>query len=401
MKIGIIGGGASGVIAAISAKDAGADVVIFEKEDRILKKLLLTGNGKCNLSHEDISVSDYHAQNEEDRKFISGILSGFDDKKRDDLFYHLDLYTVSEGGYIYPVTHSSAGVVNTFLRELKKRDIRINTGFNVKKIKKSKSGFIISDNRKEEYLDRIIISCGGASYVKTGSDGSMIRLLKDMGVKCNGLYPALTALKGSFFENEKLSPILSGLREYGNIYDEDDSLLSCGNIQFADYGLSGIAIYDISHLYVLGIKKRLYFSLFDDKEKAYSLLCDCIKDNGSLSPHEAFCGLIHKKWIDFYIKALDISANTPVSDIPAKKIEKMAGYLYRLPFDVSGYKGFEHAQVTGGGICLSEVGEDMSLKSFPGIYVTGEMLDVFGKCGGYNLHFAFATGLIAGEAALS
>ena len=79
----------------------------------------------------------------------------------------------------------------------------------------------------------------------------------------------------------------------------------------------------------------------------------------------------------------------------------MAGYLYRLPFDVSGYKGFEHAQVTGGGICLSEVGEDMSLKSFPGIYVTGEMLDVFGKCGGYNLHFAFATGLIAGEAALS
>ena len=401
MKIGIIGGGASGVIAAIKAKDKGADVVIFEKEDRILKKLLLTGNGKCNLSHEGISVSDYHAQNEDDREKISKILSVFNDKIRDDLFDKLDLCTVSEDGYIYPVTHSSAGVVNTFLRELKKRDIRINTGFNVTKIKKSGSGWLIFDNKKEEYLDRIIISCGGASYVKTGSDGSMIRILKELGVKCNDLYPALTALKGSFFENEKLSLILSGLREYGKIYDEDDGLLSCGNIQFTDYGLSGIAIYDISHLYVTGEKKRLYFSLFDDKDKAYSLLCDCIKDNGMLSFHEAFCGLIHKKWIDFYLKALDIKSGEKVSDISKDKINKMAGYLNRLPFDVNGYKGFEHAQVTGGGICLSEIGDDMSLRNFPGIYVTGEMLDVFGKCGGYNLHFAFATGLIAGEAVLS
>ena len=215
MKIGIIGGGASGVIAAIKAKDKGADVVIFEKEDRILKKLLLTGNGKCNLSHEGISVSDYHAQNEDDRKKISKILSVFNDKIRDDLFDKLDLCIVSEDGYIYPVTHSSAGVVNTFLRELKKRDIRINTGFNVTKIKKSGSGWLIFDNKKEEYLDRIIISCGGASYVKTGSDGSMIRLLKDMGVKCNGLYPALTALKGSFFENEK---IFQYLEKKGEIF---------------------------------------------------------------------------------------------------------------------------------------------------------------------------------------
>ena len=229
----------------------------------------------------------------------------------------------------------------------------------------------------------------------------MIRLLKDMGVKCNDLYPALTALKGTFFENEKLSLILSGLREYGKIYDEDDRLLSCGNIQFTDYGLSGIAVYDISHLYVTGEKRRLYFSLFNDKDKAYSLLCDCIKDNGMLLPHEAFCGLIHKKWIDFFLKALDIKSGVKVSDISKDKIRKMAGYLNRLPFDVKGYKGFEHAQVTGGGICLSEIMDDMSLRNFPGIYVTGEMLDVFGKCGGYNLHFAFATGLIAGEAVLS
>ncbi len=401
MKIGIIGGGVSGVTSAIAAAKNGAEVMILEKEDRLLKKLLLTGNGRCNLTNEKLYNDAYKSSDENGFLFIGSVIERFDQISIMRFFDEIGLYTVTEReGYVYPVTRSTHGAYNVLLRTLKKLNVQIETGFDVEGIQVESDGFIVWEaGGKNIEFDRIILAAGGASYPRTGSDGSGFKLLDELGVPYIEPYPALTALTGAHNKDSKAWKYLSGLRENGKLYNGNKEFISEGQIQFTDYGISGIAVFDISDIYVKREHERIYFSLYDDKYEIERKVYKCVEENGDFNLYEAFSGIMHKRWVDFYTKVLGLSQINKASEIPDERLRSLISLLHMLPIEISGYKGFDFAQVTGGGACLYAIDHNMMCERIPGLYITGELLDVTGICGGYNLHWAFATGMIAGKAA--
>lgn len=409
-RVLVIGGGASGIVAAIVAARHGASVSILEHQDKIGKKLLLTGNGKCNLTNLSLDASNYVTNNHEDMVFVKHALEAYSPQKIISFFHSMGLRTtVLRDSYVYPETEASASVVSVLLRELKNLHVEILTNQHVSSLSKKENHICIISNEQTFFADSVIIACGGKSYPKTGSDGSGFDILRRMHLQYVEPYPALTSL----ICNHNGCKILSGMRNQASvsILDSKHSMIASdqGQIQFTDYGISGIPVFQVSsqiypyllkhgNAHLSDLTARIDLFPYEEEDELFFDIDRQLKEYNLFSFEEAMSGFLHKKWIQFFSSQYGISNKTG-KEIKKSTIKQLAYNMKNLDFPIKELKGFDFCQVTGGGLKLSEITSFFELKKYPSVFITGELLNITGDCGGYNLHWAFLSGMIAGKKA--
>lgn len=402
----IVGGGASGIMAAIGAAQAGACVTLLEHQDRIGKKILLTGNGKCNLTNLEM---DRHAYSiSEENALPDRILKQFGENELMKLFEKLGMrLKVCRDSYVYPESEAAATVLNVLRRALDILDVSCVTEVNIKEIHTEKgkdiryNKFTACTDKGNFEGDCMILACGGKSFPKTGSDGSGFKLAKMLGLEVKPDYPALTAMVCRR-EGQKL---LAGLRTDGEVtlYIDGKPVASDrGQIQLTDYGISGIPVFQVSAPASKALQEhkdvRIDLNLFPEMtaEEVFSEIKKQLYRFRELPFEEAAAGILHRKWIEYFKGQPYLKEFVRAGDVPDENIKLLAKELSAMAFPVIRAKGYNFCQVTGGGVDTKQVDCHLQSVKIPGLYIVGEMLDVVGKCGGYNLQWAFSTGYIAG-----
>lgn len=406
-KLVIIGGGAAGLVSAITAKDMGYDVAIVEGTDRIGKKILTTGNGRCNISNLEIKKDRYHSEH---LGFPNTILNKYNLEYTENFFKTLGLPIISlDSDKLYPMSLQASSVVDVLKLGLEDRNIPLYTNFNITKIKKEKNIFtLLSETGEELKSDKIILSTGGMSAPKTGSKGGGYKLAKQLGHSITELQPSLVQLKLNYPHLKSLS----GIKFDGTVdifVDDVQNKSEFGEILFTDYGISGIPIFQISRIATFGLSKRKNVNLKIDlmPNLSKNSLQEFLENHFGLfsyrSIHDAFIGVINKKLIPTLLKESGIkNIHMPVYELGYKEKTKLFNNLKQWQFEVSGHNSFNNAQVTAGGINTLEV-DDITLESkiTPNLYFAGEVLDVDGDCGGFNLQWAWSSGFAAAISACS
>ena len=391
MKIAVIGGGASGIATAIYAKRICKEnsVTVFERSDRVLKKLLATGNGRCNLSNAAILPENYFSHTP---KEVSVILNAFQEEEERQFFESLGILLCEENGRIYPYSRRANAVSDALRNECKHLGIEIRTGAFLDKIVKKANGFLIFG----EFFDKAVISCGGFSAPSFGTDGNSFKLLKSLGHTITQTCYALSPVK----VRENVTK-LKGIRTHCSAsLIEDGCTISTqsGELQLTDYGLSGILIMQLSRMCKRGSRIEIdlmpQFSLKDFT----SLLWERAKTLSHLAADDFLTGFLHKILGQYILERCHISAATPAGKLSFEDISSLSKEIKALSFTVDSVLGKEHSQATSGGALLSEFNPaTLESKIVRGLYCTGEALDCVGDCGGYNLHWAWATAYVAAK----
>ena len=398
-EIAVIGGGASGLIAAITARKAGKKVTILERKERILKKVLVTGNGRCNLTNARASISNYFGKN---ILLIENILNNFTPQNVMDFFYELGVIcNKEERGKVYPLSGQASSVVDALRFEAEKLGIKIETEFYVRKIEKDGFKFkIFSEDKRKIEANRVILSTGGQSYPELGSNGSGFQLAKDFGHSITKLSPAIVQLKTEKYQVKGLQ----GIKTDTSVTAYGDNKKICtynGELLFTDYGISGNVVFNIS--FVMSLYKNVEFEIDFMKKFDYNELYELLRKRKKIMAHltmeNYFNGMINKKLGQFLSKMSGIEKlSKPVKDLNDNEIRKLCTSLKKYRINILETTGFKNAQVTAGGISLDEVNTDtLESKIIKGLYFSGEVLDVYGECGGFNLQWAWASGYIAGK----
>ena len=391
MDIIIIGAGASGIVTAINAKNENNRVILLEKNDRIGKKLLATGNGRCNYTNMNLSEKNYSSPD-----FVKRTLEDFSNEDLINYFRILGLESTLDGNRVYPISLKANSVLNILIYWLEKKGIEVKTKSQVKEIKKTKKGYEVITNEETLRADIVVAAFGGKAMPASGSDGVSFEILKKMGIRVTDLKPALTQLK----LDSKYLKHLSGTKVIGRarlLRDEKVIDEREGEILFTNYGISGPPILDISvntkegDVIEVPLINNLKKDSIDMVYNRYYMFPD-------FSLEEFLMGLVDKKFIHYIVDSLDMDKNTAMNMISMGDFEKIIGLLLKSRFKVTGNTGFKNAQVTRGGVSLDEVSpENYEAKKYKDLYIIGEALDIDGDCGGYNLHFAFGCGYRLGK----
>lgn len=390
-NIAIIGGGASGLAAAIAAKrtDGNKSVLLIEALPRVGKKILATGNGRCNLTNLNASPENYNS------KFVTNILNSYPPQKIIDFFNSVGLKcTADSEGRVYPMSNTASSVLDCLRFEAENLGVKVLCETHVDSIKKADNHFIINNKLKAE---KVIIATGGKASPSQGSDGSGYKLLESLGHTITPLYPALVQLRVK--ENVKA---LKGVRVKAKIKLLRSSKAvdnSAGEVLFTDYGLSGIAVMDISRSVKDGnCLCRLDILPTESESGIADFLFACRGRNPKLSCENALCGLLPKKVGQYVLKLCGIHGDMPLNALKKENAEHIARKIKNLRFTVTGTNGFNNAQITAGGVKLCEFdSRTLESKKIKNLYCTGEVLDVDSVCGGFNLQWAWASGITAGK----
>lgn len=391
MDIIIIGAGASGIVTAINAKNENNRVILLEKNDRIGKKLLATGNGRCNYTNMNLSEKNYSSPD-----FVKRTLEDFSNEDLINYFRILGLESTLDGNRVYPISLKANSVLNILIYWLEKKGIEVKTKSQVKEIKKTKKGYEVITNEETLRADIVVTAFGGKAMPASGSDGVSFEILKKMGIRVTDLKPALTQLK---LESKYLKH-LSGTKVIGRarlLRDEKVIDEREGEILFTNYGISGPPILDMSVNTKEGdiIEVPLINNL---KKDSLDMIYNRYYMFPDFSLEEFLMGLVDKKFIHYIVDSLDMDKNTAMNMISMGDFEKIIGLLLKSRFKITGNTGFKNAQVTRGGVSLDEVSsENYEAKKYKDLYIIGEALDIDGDCGGYNLHFAFGCGYRLGK----
>ena len=398
-EIAVIGGGASGLMAAITAKKSGKEVIILERKDRILKKVLITGNGRCNITNVNANISNYFGKN---ISSVENILNRFTPQDTMDFFNELGIVCNEENrGKVYPLSGQASSVVDALRFEAERLGIKIETEFYVRKIEKDGFKFrIYSEGRKKIEAGRVILAAGGQSYPELGSNGSGFELAKELGHSVTKLSPSIVQLKTEKYQVKGLQGIKTdvAVTAYG---DNKKICTYDGELLFTDYGISGNVVFNIS--FVMPLYKNVEFEIDFMEKFDYNELYEMLKERKRILSHltmeNYFNGMINKKLGQFLSKVSGIEKlSKPVKDLNDSDIRKLCTVLKKYRVKILETTGFKNAQVTAGGVSLDEVNtETLESKIVKGLYFSGEVLDVYGECGGFNLQWAWASGHIAGE----
>ncbi len=401
-KIAVIGGGASGMMAAIAASGEGAAVFLYEQNDRVGKKILSTGNGKCNFSNQDLSLRHYYSKTP---RLAERILQRFDAKSAVSFFEKAGMLSKEKNGGLYPLSEQASTVLDILRMQLAKSGIRVFTAQKVTEIRVNKHGkfTVFAKDRKEEY-DGVILACGGKAAPKTGSDGNGYLLAKAMG---HSLVPTVPALVQLICREEYMKAV-AGVRLDAKVNlfaDGQEKAMERGELQLTAYGISGIVVFQLSRIaaYALLHKKKVtvYIDCLPDfSPKAFQEFgAQRITAMPDCTVEEFFTGILNKKLMLLFIKLAGLKPGDSYKNIPQEKIDRVFAFCKRFPLTVCGTQSYDNAQVTAGGIPLTEVSENLESLFVKGLYFAGEILDVDGKCGGYNLQWAWASGYAAGQSA--
>lgn len=389
MNIIIIGAGSSGMMCAIKAKNENNNVTIIEKNDKAGKKLLLTGSGRCNYANEIINSDCYFTENSD---LIENIINPGEVDLMHRKLESIGIYPDIINGYYYPYSHNSASVNNLLIEKCKSKGINFIFNEEVNDIKKNSTGFKI--NNKYE-CEKLVIACGGKSYAKTGSDGNLYPNLENLGIKFTKMYPCLTQIKTDSIKE------LSGVRLNAKVsLFDNDKLISCetGELQFIDYGVSGICVFNLSG-YVKGnsnLTIKINFLPFTDD--ADEFIEERMKLLENINLINVFESIINYKVLKYIFKKTGISETARYKSLTENEKKLFKEYLTSFTLKVYGTNDYDKAQVTMGGVPLTDINiSTMESNNVKNLYLIGEILDLTGKCGGYNLMQCFITGLIAGR----
>nr|WP_294492250.1 NAD(P)/FAD-dependent oxidoreductase [uncultured Mediterraneibacter sp.] len=398
----VAGGGASGMMAAITAAQNGARVILLEHKDRIGKKILSTGNGRCNFTNIHQEPVCYHSENE---KFPWRIIEKFDVRSIISFFLQLGVYSKNRNGYIYPNSDQASAVLDALRIEIERLGIDVRTSTECREIRPGKKGFSILTNQGTVHADRVILSAGSKAAPSTGSDGSGYRIAKEMGHRIIPVLPALVQLRcrEDFFKS------IAGVRADGSVSIWADGRCiakETGEIQLTNYGISGIPVFQVSRyaaklLYdKQEVRAVLDFMPDFTKEQTVSFLSARAKTRPQKRADMFLIGLFHKKLSDLWLKLAGISREKEAGNLSDEEVKRLTLLVKEFGVSVTGTNSFEQAQVCRGGVDTLEIDPD-TLESLyvPGLFFAGEILDVDGMCGGYNLSFAWASGYVAGKAA--
>lgn len=395
-RVAIVGGGASGFAAAITVARAGKafQVTIYERLQKPLKKILATGNGRCNLSNADFRLTDYFG----DTDFAENALTRFSPQSNIEFFESMGLLTKTEEmGRVYPLSGQAASVCEVLLSEATRLGVRILTDCEITEIQPKKHGFLLNGRY---VCDKLILCAGGSAAPKHGTDGSAFRLLDALHIPIKTPAPALTALTCADFPKS-----LKGVRQtcFVRLFCENREVYAIqGEVQFTDYGLSGIPIMQLSRL--VSTKSKAKFTIRLDclpqisETDLYRFLETEAKRDGAKSAGALLLGILPQALANALLLACHIQKDTPCKSLQAENLRLLAKIIKAYTFRVSGVRGFDFAQVTAGGAdCAAFDPPTMRAKQYPNLYVCGEALNVDGGCGGYNLQWAWSSGRAAGE----
>ena len=400
--VAVIGGGAAGMIAAITSAREGARVTILEHKDRIGKKILSTGNGRCNFTNTYQTPACYRSDN---RDFAWNIIQKFNVEKTISFFKELGIYPKDRNGYLYPYSDQAAAILEVLQIEVAKLDICVMTEINVLDIQPVKRGIRITTDKKTITADSVILACGSKAAPVTGSDGSGYQLAKLFGHRIVPVLPALVQLRCA----EKFYKSISGVRVQGTveIYADDIFLASdTGEIQLTNYGISGIPVFQVSRYAAKALYKKqsvtAVLNFMPDMNKEEFLLF--LQERITLCPYktldEFFTGVFPKKLCELWIRLSRLPKEMRVSDLSGEQLEKLVLLIQHLRTHITETNSFEQAQICCGGVDTTEINPDTLESNYvPGIYFAGELLDVDGICGGYNLQWAWSSGFVAGKEA--
>ncbi|MCR4788747.1 MAG: NAD(P)/FAD-dependent oxidoreductase [Lachnospiraceae bacterium] len=404
MKTLIIGGGASGMTAAIFSALKGDDVTIIEHNERLGKKILSTGNGRCNLTNRKLS-GDIRTHFSElgcaDETFYRNIISKFGYEDTIDFFYGLGLMTKERGDLVYPLSDQAGSVLDVLRFKVRDLDVKVLTECHVKDIKRKEDGsfFIVSDKGSFS-CDKLIIATGSKAAPQTGSDGSGYEIAKKLGHRINEVRPGLVRLRS---KDDFLRQV-SGVRSQAllSLFDDDKKICSEeGEIQFTDHGISGIVTMNISNrLHLCGKKPVVHIDLIPNvpAEDFYKELVKRRESFPKRSAEDLVTGTVNKKLGLLSLKLSGIRQDTKAASISDEGLKNLAGHIRDLTVNIEGPDGFMDAQICLGGVDCSELDDGLQSRIVPGLYFCGEILDLHGDCGGYNLQLAWSTGAIAGRA---
>lgn len=381
MKIIIIGSGASGLAAGISLLRCGYDVTILERNNISGKKLLLTGAGRCNFFNSDQNIVHYHSS---DKDILAKIITSDNIHLVEDFITSLGIVPKVKDGYYYPFANQAYNMKELLERTYLDLGGKIKYNYLVEKIEKKNSLFLINDTIS---CDKLILATGSKAYKMTGSDGIGYQLAKKFNHHIVKVLPSLTSL----ITREKIN--LKGVRVDAKVTLYEDGVKvreELGQVQFTDYGLSGICIFNLSYYAVKGLNKN--------KKEVITIDLMPFMDKVSFKNKKVYdllLGFLPNKMIDYILKTLDISKDVYCEYLSNDKKQELTKMLKEMEFNITSYKEFDFSQVCSGGVSLREI-NPLTMESIfvKNLYIIGELLDVNGDCGGYNLTFAFLSGIL-------
>ena len=397
MTVGIIGAGAAGMAAALAAaENPNVQVVLLERQARVGRKLQATGNGRCNLTNLHALEGGYHGN---EPSFADTALRAADPEAVLSWFEGLGLLTVAEeSGRVYPYSDQANSVVDVLRLALCKENITLRTGFEVQKIRKTEDGFSLESPEETVCCQKLIIACGGLAGTKLGGSMSGYKLLGKFGHRATRLRPALVQIKSDWHG----CVALKGVRANCHVQILRDGELfawSSGELQFTEHGLSGPVIFEISRDVCAGAGE--WTALLDflpqlGKEDLKQRLEN--RRNTDLTTDDLLTGILHNRLGRVLCKCAEIRAASPVADLSDAELARLCEAVKRLEVTLTEPLGMDAAQVTAGGVLTRDFDPaTMESKLVPGLYACGEVLDIDGDCGGYNLQWAWSSGLCAGR----
>ena len=394
MKVGIIGAGASGVFAALILKQNYIDTTVIERNANALKKIYATGNGRCNFTNRNVSYKNYHGENP---KFTISAIKKFDNYDVIEFFNDMGIPEVElENGKIFPKSLQASSIVKQMMCLANHLEVEFIYDSFVDDVRKDGDVFEVKSNDSIYKFDYLIIACGSKAYKKSGSDGNGYILMEKLGHNIVKTHPGIVQLRlnGDSFKK------MSGTKFKANaklVVDGKEVFEFYHDVLFTDYGISGPTILQLSGEAIRaknkGLDVKIRIDTVDlDENKLYEHLIYIISLNYYKKIKELLVGLINDNLIEEVLNQAGISYDINVCELSKEEIYKLAHTLKNLEFSVSGYKDEDSGQITCGGVDTDEINPStMESKKIKNLYIIGEIMDVDGDCGGYNLQWAFSS----------
>lgn len=397
MKVAIIGGGASGLVASIYAKEKNNEVVVFEKNNICGKKILASGNGRCNFFNEDQNINHYHSKNEE---ILKEMITKENLKEVLHFFDRIGIIPKKKNGYYYPSSNQATSIQKTLLLEAKYKGVSFLMDKNVKNITNIENKFQVETEDQKYYFDKLILATGSNASLKQKTNG--YQLAENLGHSIITPKPTLVQLKSS----GKFLKKWAGIRCDVKISIYEENILKKeeeGEIQLTDYGVSGICVFNVSRIASIGIEKGKKINLSINfipfiKENIKEFLNNFASNHPKRTIKEVLESILNCKLVDVLLEQASIPKEKKYMDLTKTEKNKLTQTLISFSIPIIDTKEMEFAQVSLGGVSIREINPNtMESKKIKNLYFAGELLDVDGDCGGYNLSFAFLSGIKAGK----
>ncbi len=402
MKIGIIGAGASGMMAAIIASEGGAQVTLIEKKDRVGKKILATGNGKCNFTNKVVNESDYYSQY---KSVHSDYISQFNQEQVLSFFESRGMLIKERNDYCYPRSEQAATLLDILRAGLVKNRVNILTECCPEEIRIKEDGFEVRAGSRTLFFHRLILACGGFAGEKKAQGLSGYAYAEKLGHSLVPVVPALVQLK----VKDKDFKGIAGVRTEAavTLYIENKKKVTeQGELQLTAYGISGIPVFQLSRHAAYGFRQKQpvtasidFLPEYSEEEWKAVVLNKWKNMDKKETLEDFFLGFLNKKLNLLFIREAGLKPQTSIGGCRIEKILQVCLQMKNWEIKLKETNPFEQAQVCAGGVPLSEVTLSLESRKVKGLYFAGELLDVDGRCGGYNLQWAWTSGYIAGKAA--